>query len=150
MRKQNKRNIKKNRKNINNRAKSTFRKSSRKVGKGAWTRLYTISSEEKNRFQTATVAYLGKDIKEDQESDIYYASVMGHPFDIYVTPVDFSRGEITVTKAKDNKLADLESCIPYIQTLTELFIKEGFTGKSISTDQLQEEMKDTNKKFLTF
>ena len=128
-----------------------FRKNnSRKVGKGAWTKLYTISSEENNTFQTATVAYLGKGIKEDQESDIYYASVMGHPFDIYVTPVDFSRGEITVTKAKDNELADLESSLGYIQTLTELFIKQGFTGKSISTDQLQEEMKDTNKKFLTF
>ena len=71
MRKQNKRNVKKNRKNITNRAKSTFRKSERKVGKGAWSKLYTISLEEKNAFQTATVAYLGKDIKEDQESNIY-------------------------------------------------------------------------------
>ena len=149
MRKQNKRNVKKNRKNITNRAKSTFRKSERKVGKGAWSKLYTISSEEKNVFQTATVAYLGKDIKEDQESDIYYATVMCHPFEIYVTPIDFSRGEITITLPKDNKL-DLESCAPYLQTLTELFIKEGFTGKSISTDQLAEEMKDTNKKILTF
>ena len=150
MRKQNKRNVKRNKKKITNRAKSTFRNGSRKVGKDVWSKLYTISSEEKNAFQTATIAYLGKDIKEDQESDIYYASVMGNPFDIYVTPIDFSRGEITVTKAKANKLADLESSLGYIQTLTELFIKEGLTGKSISTDQLQEEMKDTNKEFLTF
>ena len=149
MRKQNKRNVKKNKKNINNRAKSTFRNGSRKVGKGAWSKIYSISLKEHNGVQTAIIAYLGKDIKEDQESDIYYASIMGHPFDIYVTPQDFSRGEITVIGIKD-KLADLKSSLGYIQTLTELFIKEGFTGKSISTDQLEEEMKDTNKEFLTF
>jgi len=149
MKKQNKRNIKKNRGSITNRAKSTFRKSERKVGKGLWSEFFVLKVPgHKNAVQTATIAYLGEEEKEGQMSKVYYASVMSHPFNIYVTPIDFSRGELTVTKTEGNDLADLESCIPYIQALTELFRQQGLTGCGISTDQLMEEMKDPKKEFI--
>jgi len=105
---------------LSERSKAKLKKQSR------WSKLYTIkTNHSSNSYQTATVAKL----RTTEEGTEYYGSVMGHQFDILVTPEDIERGEFTICNLN---IEDIQEKSEYINTLLQIFLEEGLTGNKLS------------------
>jgi hypothetical protein len=105
---------------LSERSKAKFNK------QGRWSKMFVIKTNHTNNsYQTATVAKL----RTTEEGTEYYGSVMGHQFDILVTPEDIERSEFTLTNLK---IEDIQKNSEYINTLLQIFLEEGLTGNKLS------------------